>query len=128
MTKSKIELTVKKTFDACKSAGARKIQFRAAESYSCMSERQTLKITNNNIKYNQFKTKFTNKAILDYIKGNGKASGHKLRNTTVNIIVISCHGWIFSAGFNGLFHCKEIFLLMWLFIEIEYLWSFGLAT
>ena len=63
MRKSKIKLTVKKTFDACKSACARKIRFRAAESYAGMSERRILKITNNNFKYRQFNAKFTNKAI-----------------------------------------------------------------
>ena len=50
MWKSKIKQTVKKTFDACKSAGARKIRFHAAESYAGMSEKQILKITNNNFK------------------------------------------------------------------------------
>ena len=59
MRKSKIKQTVKKTFDECKLAGARKIRFHATESYAGMSERQILKITNNNFKYRQF----TNKAI-----------------------------------------------------------------
>ena len=71
MRKSKIKQTVKKTFDACKSAGARKIRFRAArkirfraaESYAGMREKWILKITNNNFKYRQFNTNFTNKAI-----------------------------------------------------------------
>ena len=68
MWKSKIKQTVKKTSDACKSAGARKIRFRAAESYAGMSERQILKITNNNFKYRQFNAKFTNKAITRPIR------------------------------------------------------------
>ena len=63
MRKSKIKQTVKKTFDECKLAGARKIRFHATESYAGMSERQILKITTNNFKYRQFNAKFTNKAI-----------------------------------------------------------------
>ena len=51
MRKSKIKQTVKITFDACKSTGARKVQFCAAESYADISERQILKITNNNLRY-----------------------------------------------------------------------------
>ena len=55
MRKSKIKQTVKITFDACKSTGARKVQFCAAESYADISERRILKITNNNLRYQQFK-------------------------------------------------------------------------
>ena len=68
MRKSKIKQVVKKTFDACKSAGARKIRFRPAEPYAGMSERRILKITNKNVKYHQFNAKFTNKAILRPIR------------------------------------------------------------
>ena len=62
MRKSKRKETVKKTFDASKSAGARKIGFLAVESYAGMSEKRIVKITNN-FKYRQFNAKFTNKAI-----------------------------------------------------------------
>ena len=68
MRKSKIKQVVKKTFDACKSAGARKIRFRPAEPCAGMSERRILKITNKNVKYHQFNAKFTNKAILRPIR------------------------------------------------------------
>ena len=51
--KSKIKQAVKKIFDACKSAGARKIRFRPAEPYAGMSERRILKTTDNNVKYQQ---------------------------------------------------------------------------
>ena len=54
MRKSKKKQTVKITF-ACKSTGARKVQFRAEDSYADMSERQIIKITNNNLRYQQFK-------------------------------------------------------------------------
>ena len=64
MRKSKIKQAVKKIFDACKSASARKIRFRPAEPYAGMGERRILKITNKNNKYHQFNAKFTNKAIL----------------------------------------------------------------
>ena len=68
MGKFKIKQTVKKTFDACKSAGARKIRLRAAVSYADISERWILKNFNNNFKYRQFNTKFTSKAILHPIR------------------------------------------------------------
>ena len=55
MRKSKKKQTVKITFDACKSTGARKVQFRAEDSYADVSERQIIKITNNNLRYQQFK-------------------------------------------------------------------------
>lgn len=54
---------VGKTFDECKSAGVKKIRLRAASSYAGISERQILRITNNNIKYRKFNAKFTNKAV-----------------------------------------------------------------
>ena len=68
MRKSKIIQTVKKTFDSGKSAGARKIQFCAADSYAGMSERRILKITDISLKYRHFNAKFVNKGILRTVR------------------------------------------------------------
>ena len=44
--KSEVRKVVDKTFDACKSAGVKKLRVRAAESYSGLSENKILEITN----------------------------------------------------------------------------------
>ena len=61
--RSDVSSIVNKTFHECKSAGARKLRIRAADSYAGLTERQILKITNNKFKYRKYNAKFTNKAI-----------------------------------------------------------------
>ena len=60
--KSEVRKVVDKTFDACKSAGAKKLRVRAAESYSGLSENKILEIKKH-VKYRKFNVKFLNKAI-----------------------------------------------------------------
>lgn len=54
---------VGKTFHACKSAGAKKLRVRAADSYAGVSERKILEVTNKHERYRIFNAKFRNKAI-----------------------------------------------------------------
>ena len=42
---SEVRKVVDKKFDACKSAGVKKLRVRAAESYAGLSENKTLEIT-----------------------------------------------------------------------------------
>ena len=60
--RSDVGKVVDKTFDACKSAGVKKIRVRAADSYAGLSERKILEITNKHVKYRKFNVKFMNKA------------------------------------------------------------------
>ena len=60
--KSEVRKVVDKTFDACKSAGVKKLRVRAAESYSGLSENKILEIKKH-VKYRKFNVKFLNKAI-----------------------------------------------------------------
>ena len=61
--KSEVRKVVDTTFDACKSAGVKKLRVRTAESYAGLIENKILKITNKHVKYRKFNVKFLNKAI-----------------------------------------------------------------
>ena len=61
--KSIVRKVVDKTFDACKSAGVKKLLIRAAESYAVLSERKILQVANKHTKYRKFNVRFMNKAI-----------------------------------------------------------------
>ena len=61
--KSEFRKVVDKRFDACKSAGVKKLLVRAAESFAGSSENKILEITNKHVKYRKFNVKFLNKAI-----------------------------------------------------------------
>ena len=61
--KSEVRKVVDTTFDACKSAGVKKLRVRTAESYAGLIENKILKITNKHVKYHKFNVKFLNKAI-----------------------------------------------------------------
>ena len=61
--KSEVRKVVDKTFDACKSAGFKKLCVRTAESYAGLNENKILEITKKHVKYRKFNVKFLNKAI-----------------------------------------------------------------
>ena len=61
--KSEVRKVADKTFDACKSAGVKKLRVRAAESYAGLNENKILEITNKHVKYRKFNVKFLSKAI-----------------------------------------------------------------
>ena len=63
MKKSEVPKVADKTFDACKSAGVKKLHVRAAQSYAGLSENKILEVTNKHCKYRKFNVKFWNKAI-----------------------------------------------------------------
>ena len=54
---------VTKTFINNKSGGCRKIRARAAVGYLRLSKRNVLKITENDLKFRRFNSRFTNKAV-----------------------------------------------------------------
>ena len=56
--KSEVRKVVDKTFDACKSAGVKKLRVRAAESYSGLSENKILEITKKHVKYRNLMSSF----------------------------------------------------------------------
>ena len=62
LKKSDFRRIVSETFDHTKAAGVKKIILIAAHSFSGLSERNILGITNNEAKYRKFNAKFMNKA------------------------------------------------------------------
>ena len=60
---SEVRKVVDKTFDACKSAGVKKLRVTAAESYVGLSGNKILEIRNKHVKYHKFNVKFLNEAI-----------------------------------------------------------------
>ena len=58
-----VHKVVDKTFDACRSAGVKKLRVRAAGSYAGLRENKILEIINKHVKYRKFNFKFLNKAI-----------------------------------------------------------------
>ena len=62
LKKSDVQRIVNKTFNNTKAAGVKKILLRAAHSFSGLSERNILGITNNEGKYQNFNAKFLKKA------------------------------------------------------------------
>ena len=62
LKKSDVWRILSETFDETKAAGVKKIRLRAAYSFSRLSKRNILGITNNEEKYRKFNAKFMNKA------------------------------------------------------------------
>ena len=60
--KSSIASLVAKTFDQAKGGGCKKLRNRAADGFAGLSERNMLRVTNNEAKYRIHNVKFTNKA------------------------------------------------------------------
>ena len=60
--KSSIASLVAKTFDQAKAGGCKKLRNRAADGFAGLSERDILRVTNNEAKYRIHNVKFTNKA------------------------------------------------------------------
>lgn len=60
--KSSIASLVAKTFDQAKAGGCKKLRNRAADGFAGLSERNILRVTNNEAKYRIHNVKFTNKA------------------------------------------------------------------
>ena len=50
-------------FDEAKSVGCKKLRNHAANSYTGLSEKQILRVTNSEFKYRVHNVKFTNKAV-----------------------------------------------------------------
>ena len=67
--KSDVRKVVDETFDACKSAGVKKLRVRAAKSYARFSENTILEIKNKHVKYRMFNVRFLNKAIPQSVRG-----------------------------------------------------------
>ena len=61
--KSSIGSLVATTFDQTKAGGCKKLRNRAAAVFADLSERNILRVTNNEAKYRIHNVKFTNKAI-----------------------------------------------------------------
>ena len=60
--KSSIASLVAKTFDQAKAGGCKKLRNRAVDGFAGLSERDILRVTNNEAKYRIHNVKFTNKA------------------------------------------------------------------
>ena len=61
LKKSSIASIVAKTFDEAKAGGCKKLRNRAASSFAGLSERNILRVTNNEAKYRIHNVKFTNR-------------------------------------------------------------------
>ena len=73
--KSEVRKVVDKTFDACKSAGFKKLCVRTAESYAGLNENKILEITKKHVKYRKFNVKFLNKAITRPVRVPSECDG-----------------------------------------------------
>ena len=62
LKKGKLKLVLDHTLKKSKSGGYKKLRTSAADGYAGFSNREILKVTNNNSKYNIFTARFTNKA------------------------------------------------------------------
>ena len=97
-------------FDEAKSVGCKKLRNHAANSYTGLSEKQIIHVTNSQFKYRVHNVKFTNKAVpklvfakhvqsqhqidlidpsKDQVKNKGKLYKHIL---TVMDVMATCHG------------------------------------
>ena len=63
MKKVQLKSLADKTFKKSKSYGYKNPKTRATDRYAGLSNKEILKLSNNNIKYKKFKARFTNKTV-----------------------------------------------------------------
>lgn len=82
--KSDVSRIVGKTFKETKSAGYKKLKYRAADSYAGLTERQIRQVTSSNIKYRIHNAAFTNKVVPKPVRANHVQSQHQIDLVDLN--------------------------------------------
>ena len=101
--KSDLRKIVSKTFDDTKAARVKKICLRAAHSFSGLSERNILGITNHETKYRKFNAKLMNKAAPGPVRAENvfSMSSLDLVDMKIKFTNTSCRLWTFLVDFIG---------------------------